>query len=595
MDFFDLLTMAGGLALFLYGMHLLSEGLEKLSGGRLERILENLTNNRIKAVLLGAGVTAVIQSSSATTVMVVGFVNSGIMKLSQAIGIIMGANVGTTITSWLLSLTGIESDNFFLQLVKPTSFSPVLAVIGVIFIIFLKSGKKRDLGSILVGFAILMTGMDTMSSAMKPLSQVPWFTGLFTAFTNPLLGLLVGALITAVIQSSSASVGILQALCASGSINYAAAVPIILGQNIGTCVTAMMSGVGASKNARRASIVHLLFNIIGTVIFMIAFYTLNAVFHFAFLQDAADSAGIALVHTGFNVLATLVLLPFANYLERLSLMLIKPDEEEERQAKEAGLFAKMDERFLNTPSFALEQAYSYALKMAELTRDSLEKAADSLFEYDKKTVREVEQMESLVDRYDDEISGYLVKLSSKNLSEPDSRKLNMLLHSVGDLERIADHAMNLADCAKEMNKKEQSFSDKATEELRVFSQAVRDIVSASVEVFVSGDEEAAKTIEPFEEAIDTLQKEMKKRHMKRLRKGKCTAEMGFVLSDITNNFERIADHCSNLAIHVMQLQEDDTHAHEYVDLIEKGAGTEFDRVLQEHLRRYELPGKAAKQ
>ncbi|MDE6619493.1 MAG: Na/Pi cotransporter family protein [Lachnospiraceae bacterium] len=595
MDFFDLLTMAGGLALFLYGMHLLSEGLEKLSGGRLERILENLTNNRIKAVLLGAGVTAVIQSSSATTVMVVGFVNSGIMKLSQAIGIIMGANVGTTITSWLLSLTGIESDNFFLQLVKPTSFSPVLAVIGVIFIIFLKSGKKRDLGAILVGFAILMTGMDTMSSAMKPLSQVPWFTGLFTAFTNPLLGLLVGALITAVIQSSSASVGILQALCASGSINYAAAVPIILGQNIGTCVTAMMSGVGASKNARRASIVHLLFNIIGTVIFMIAFYTLNAVFHFAFLQDAADSAGIALVHTGFNVLATLVLLPFANYLERLSLMLIKPDEEEERQAKEAGLFAKMDERFLNTPSFALEQAYSYALKMAELTRESLEKAADSLFEYDKKTVREVEQMENLVDRYDDEISGYLVKLSSRNLSEPDSRKLNMLLHSVGDLERIADHAMNLADCAKEMNKKEQSFSDKATEELRVFSQAVRDIVSASVEVFVSGDEEAAKTIEPFEEAIDTLQKEMKKRHMKRLRKGKCTAEMGFVLSDITNNFERIADHCSNLAIHVMQLQEDDTHAHEYVDLIEKGAGTEFDRALQEHLRRYELPGKAAKQ
>ncbi|MDE7273788.1 MAG: Na/Pi cotransporter family protein [Lachnospiraceae bacterium] len=595
MDFFNLLTMVGGLALFLYGMHLLSEGLEKLSGGRLERILENLTNNRIKAVLLGAGVTAVIQSSSATTVMVVGFVNSGIMKLSQAIGIIMGANVGTTITSWLLSLTGIESDNFFLQLVKPTSFSPVLAVIGVIFIIFLKSGKKRDLGSILVGFAILMTGMDTMSSAMKPLSQVPWFTGLFTAFTNPLLGLLVGALITAVIQSSSASVGILQALCASGSIHYAAAVPIILGQNIGTCATAMMSGVGASKNARRASIVHLLFNVIGTVIFMIAFYALNAVFHFAFLQDAADSAGIALVHTGFNVLATLVLLPFADYLEKLSLVLIKPDEEEERQAKEAELFAKMDERFLNTPSFALEQANSYVFKMAEITQKSLDKAIDNLFEYDKKSAGEVEQMENLVDRYDDEISGYLVKLSSRNLSEPDSRKLSMLLHSVGDWERISDHAMNLADCAKEMNKKEQSFSEKATEELKVFSQAVRDIVGASLEVFTSEDEEAAKSIEPFEEAIDTLQKEMKKRHMKRLRKGKCTAEMGFVLSDITNNFERIADHCSNLAIHVMQLRADDTHAHEYIDQIEKGEGTEFDRALKEHLRRYELPGKAAKQ
>lgn len=594
MDFFDLLTMIGGLALFLYGMHLLSEGLEKLSGGRLERILENLANNRIKAVLLGAGVTAVIQSSSATTVMVVGFVNSGIMKLSQAIGIIMGANVGTTITSWLLSLTGIESDNFFLQLVKPTSFSPVLAVIGVIFIMFLKSGRKHDLGSILVGFAILMTGMDTMSSAMKPLSEVSWFTGLFTMFTNPVLGLLVGALITAVIQSSSASVGILQALCASGSINYAAAVPIILGQNIGTCVTAMMSGVGASKNARRASIVHLLFNIIGTVIFMIVFYALNAVMHFGFMQDAADSAGIALVHTGFNVLATLVLLPFANLLEKLSLIIIKPDEEEERQARENELFAKMDERFLSTPSFALEQAYSYALKMADLTKESLNKATYNLFEYDKKSAKEVEQMENLVDRYDDEISGYLVKLSSRNLSEQDSRKLNMLLHSVGDLERISDHAINLVDCAKEMSKKEQSFSDKATEELKVFSHAVRDIVNASVDVFGTGDEEAAKSIEPFEEAIDILQKEMKKRHMKRLRKGKCTAEMGFVLSDITNNYERIADHCSNLAINVMQLREDDTHAHEYIDNIEKGEGTEFYRALQAHLKRYELPGKAAK-
>lgn len=592
MDFFDLLTMVGGLALFLYGMHLLSEGLEKLSGGRLERVLENLTNNRIKAVLLGAGVTAVIQSSSATTVMVVGFVNSGIMKLSQAIGIIMGANVGTTITSWLLSLTGIESDNFLLQLVKPTSFSPVLAVIGVIFI--LKNGKKRDLGSILVGFAILMTGMDTMSSAMKPLSQVPWFTGLFTMFTNPLLGLLVGALLTAVIQSSSASVGILQALCATGSISYAAAVPIILGQNIGTCVTAMMSGVGASKNARRASIVHLLFNVIGTAIFLTVFYVLHAFIDFEFMQNAADSTGIALVHTGFNVAATLILFPFADYLEKLSFILIRPDEEEERQARENELFAKMDERFLGTPSFALEQAFSYTLKMAEITKESLNKATYNLFAYDKKTAAEVEQMESLVDRYDDEISGYLVKLSSRNLSEQDSRRLNMLQHSVGDLERIGDHAMNLVDCAKSMNKKEQSFSDKATEELQVFSQAVRDIVSASVSVFASEDEQAARLIEPFEEAIDILQKDMKKRHMKRLRKGKCTAEMGFVLSDITNNFERIADHCSNLAINIMQLREDDTHAHEYVDSIEKGEGTEFDRTLQDHLRRYELPGKAAK-
>ncbi len=594
MDFFDLLTMIGGLALFLYGMHLLSEGLEKLSGGRLERVLENLTNNRLKAVLLGAGVTAVIQSSSATTVMVVGFVNSGIMKLSQAIGIIMGANVGTTITSWLLSLTGIESDNFFLQLVKPTSFSPILAVIGVVFILFVKNGRKRDLGSILVGFAILMTGMDTMSSAMKPLSQVSWFTGLFTMFTNPILGLLVGALITAIIQSSSASVGILQALCATGSINYAAAVPIILGQNIGTCATAMMSGVGASKNARRASIVHLLFNVIGTVIFLIAFYMLHAIIDFDFMQDAADSAGIALVHTGFNVIATLILLPFANILEKLSMILIKPDEQEERQALENELFAKMDERFLNTPSFALEQAYSYAVRMAELTKQALNMAADNLFAYDKKNARDVEEIESLVDRYDDEISGYLVKLSSRNLSEPDSRKLTMLLHSVGDLERISDHAVNLVDCAKVMDKKEQQFSEKATEELQVFSQAVRDIVSASVEVLRTEDMEAAKAIEPFEEAIDILQKEMKKRHMKRLKKGKCTPELGFILSDITNNYERIADHCSNLAINMMQLYEDDTHAHEYVEQLEKEEGSTFDKICQECLQRYELPGKAVK-
>lgn len=591
MSIFDLLSMIGGLALFLYGMHILSDGLEKLSGGRLERVLEHLTNNRLKAVLLGAGVTAVIQSSSATTVMVVGFVNSGIMKLSQAIGIIMGANVGTTITSWVLSLTGIESDSLLLQLVKPTSFSPILAMIGVVFIMFIKNGKKRDLGSIFVGFAILMFGMDMMSSAMQPLSEVPEFTQFFTMFTNPVLGIIVGALVTAVIQSSSASVGILQALCASGTVTYAAAVPIILGQNIGTCVTAMMSGVGASKNAKRAAIVHLLFNILGTAIFVIVFYGLNAVLQFSFMSEQANRAGIALVHTGFNISATLILLPFANVLEKLSLFVIKPDENEKKQAQEKELFAKMDERFLSTPAFALEQAYSHVVKMAEITKESLSEATSTLFQYDEELANDVERKENLVDRYDDEISGYLVKLSSKNLSVHDSRKLNMLLHSVGDLERISDHAMNLVDCAKDISKKEQGFSSKATEELKVFTKAVLDIVDESVRIFSAEDAEAATTIEPFEEAIDVLQKEMKKRHTKRLRKGKCTAEMGFVLSDITNNYERIADHCSNLAINVMQLYEDDTHAHEYVDNLQKGEGTEYDRLCHGYLSRYELPGK----
>ncbi|MCI8403166.1 MAG: Na/Pi cotransporter family protein [Lachnospiraceae bacterium] len=589
MDFFDLLTMTGGLALFLYGMHLLSEGLEKISGGKLERILENLTNSRLKAVLLGAVVTAVIQSSSATTVMVVGFVNSGIMKLSQAVGVIMGANVGTTITSWVLSLAGIESGNFFLQMVKPTSFSPVLAMTGVILIMFLKNGKKRDTGMILVGFAILMTGMDTMSQAMKPLSSVPWFTGILTMFSNPVLGVLAGALITAVIQSSSASVGILQALCATGSIYYATAVPVILGQNIGTCVTAMMSGVGAGRNARRASIIHLLFNIIGAVVFMAVFYSLNAVIRFEFMNIPADRAGIAFVHTGFNLVTTLVLLPFAGVLEKLSFAIIKPDEEEERQEKEKERFPQIEERFLEAPSFALEQAHFHARKMAEIAQESLSRAAHILLNYDEREAQEVERLEALLDRYDDEISGYLVKLSGRNLNVADSRKLGMLLHSVGDWERIGDHAMNLTECAREMKQRNQGFSQRASGELKVFSQAVMDIVSLCVSIFQSEDAAQAKRVEAFEETIDILQREMKRRHMRRLGNGKCTAQMGFILSDITNDYERIADHCSNLAIHVMQLHGDGTYAHEYIHALEKGKGSEFDRLLKEYLKHYELP------
>ena len=591
MDFFNLLTMFGGLALFLYGMHMLSEGLEKASGGRLERLLENLTNSRWKAVLLGAGVTAVIQSSSATTVMVVGFVNSGIMKLRQAIGIIMGANIGTTITAWILSLTGIQSDSFLMKLAKPTSFSPILAIIGVIFVMFMKNGKKRELGTVFIGFAILMFGMDTMSSAMEPLSGEPWFAGIFTMFTNPILGLIAGTLVTAVIQSSSASVGILQALCATGSISYAAAVPIILGQNIGTCVTAIMSAVGADKNGKRAAVVHLMFNIIGTIVFMTVFYSLNNFMHFGFMQEAANKAGIAFVHTGFNIAATLLLLPFANYLEKLSFVIIQTDAQEQRLAKESELFSKMDERFLNTPAFALEQAYSCVVKMAELTRESLNDAIASIIDYQKGSFKNVEQKENLVDRYEDEISGYLVKISSRNLNEEDSRKLNMLSQSVGDLERISDHALNLAECARNINKNEQSFSDKAAEELKIFSRAVSDIFDVTVRVLATEDLAAARTIEPFEEVIDYLQKDMKKRHMKRLKRKKCTTEMGFVLSDITNNYERIADHCSNLAINVMQMYEEDTHAHEYVDHIQKGEGSEFDKLFTQYLKKYELPGK----
>lgn len=590
MSLFGLLSMIGGLALFLYGMHIMSEGLEKVSGGRLEKVLENLTSSKWKAVLLGAGVTAVIQSSSATTVMVVGFVNSGIMKLSQAIGIIMGANVGTTITSWLLSLTGIQGDNILLQLLKPSSFSPVLALIGIILVMFIKDSKKKDIGTIFIGFAILMYGMEAMSDAVAPLKDVPQFTQIFTMFTNPILGLIVGAVLTAVIQSSSASVGILQALCDTGGVSYAAAIPIIMGQNIGTCITAIMSSVGASKNAKRAAVVHLLFNIIGTTIFMVVFYSVNSVVHFEFLGEAANKAGIAVVHTVFNVAATILLLPFSKLLEKLSYMVIQVDEEERRQAKQQEDFVRMDERFLNTPSFALEQAYSYVVKMAEITKASLQEAAMGLFiTFDKEIAADVEFKENLVDQYDDEISGYLVKLSSRNLSEKDSKKMTMLMHSIGDFERISDHAINLVDAAREMQKKEQTFSSKALEELETFSRAVSDIVDMSVNIFEKEDVEEAKHVEPFEEAIDVIQKEMKKRHSKRLRKGKCTVELGFVLSDITNNYERIADHCSNIAISVMQLKEDETHAHEYVDTLPKGEGSEFDIRLQSYLRKYELP------
>ena len=589
MNFFDLLSMVGGLALFLFGMHVLSEGLEKVSGGKLEKILENLTSNRFKAVLLGAGVTAVIQSSSATTVMVVGFVNSGIMKLSQAIGIIMGANIGTTATSWILSLTGIEGSNFFIKMLKPMSFSPILAMIGIVFIMFLKNEKKKDLGMIFVGFAVLMYGMDAMSDAVAPLKDVPEFANLFVMFKNPILGMIVGALVTAIIQSSSASIGILQALCATGSISYAAALPIIMGQNIGTCITAMMSSVGTTKNARRAAVVHLLFNLLGTIIFMMGFYAIHAVVNFAFLENAANETGIAVIHTAFNVVATLILLPLAGVLEKLSLMIVKKDEEEERQEAEQAAFVRMDERFLNTPAFALEQVNTYAVKMAEITKESLDQAIQLFFKYDKDIAKEIQRKEQLVDRYDDEIDSYLVKLSGKNLSVKDTRKLNMIQHSIGDFERISDHALNLVEAAKEMHKKEQSFSAKALEELHIFSKAIADIVALSVSIFENEDAVAARQIEPFEEAIDVIQKEMKKRHTKRLRKGKCTVEMGFVLSDVTNNYERIADHCSNIAISIMQLEEDDTLAHEYVDNLQKSEGSEFDLRFKNYLKKYDLP------
>jgi len=586
MDFFDVLNMIGGLALFLYGMHVMGEGLSKASGGRMEKILEKLTGNRFKGVLLGLAVTAVIQSSSATTVMVVGFVNSGIMKLSQAIGVIMGANIGTTVTSWILSLSGLESDSFFMQLLKPTSFAPVLAIIGAALLMFSKREKKKDVGMIMVGFAVLMMGMDNMSAAVKPLSDVPEFTNILTMFSNPFFGILAGAVLTAIIQSSSASVGILQALCLTGSVSYATAVPIILGQNIGTTVTAMISSVGANKNARRTALVHLYFNIIGSVVFMIAFYTANAFLHFDFMTQAAGPAGIALVHTAFNVTATLVLLPFGKVLEKLAYMTVKETPDEKEESKHIQI---LDPRFLDTPSLAVEQSKNAAIQMAELTKEALFKAMALIENYSKEAADEVIKLEDKVDHYEDELGTYLLKLSSRDLSERDSHTLSQILHCIGDFERISDHAVNIAFAATEMNEKELDFSSKAHEELRVFSKALQDIVNTSFRVFTEEDRSIARDVEPLEEVIDFLNEEIKKRHIKRLRKGKCTIEMGFILSDITTSFERISDHCSNVALAVLQIEDDIFDTHEYMIKLKQNSGEEFDRAVLRIKEHYVLP------
>lgn len=586
MNIFGVLSMLGGLALFLYGMHTMGEGLTKISGGKLERILEKLTSSPLRAVCLGALVTAVIQSSSATTVMVVGFVNSGIMKLSQAIGIIMGANIGTTITSWILSLSGIESDNFLMQFLKPANFSPVLAIIGIFFIMFLNNQKKKDIGMILVGFAILMFGMETMSDAVAPLADVPEFTGILTMFRNPILGMLAGVILTAVIQSSSASVGILQALCATGAITYGTAFPIIMGQNIGTCVTALLSGVGATRSARRASLVHLYFNVLGTAVFMIGFYLVHAIVPFGFFDDVAGPMGIAVIHSIFNVVATLILLPFSKVLEKLAYISI-PETEEEKQQKEMGTL--LDERFLEQPAFAMERCKKVAMVMAETSKQGLLDAMSLIDHYDEKVARQVYRKEEEVDHFEDELGSYLVKLSAKNLSQQDAETLSMILHSISDFERISDHAMNIEESARKIKDHGIQFSDKAKGELAAFERIVKDILSLSVQAFVNENSLLARDIEPMEEVVDRMTKKVKKRHVKRLEKGKCTMEAGLVLNDLATNFERVADHCSNIGVCVIQINEDTFEAHEYLDTLDKGNDSWFHGKYEEYKKKYQLP------
>ena len=592
MDIFNILSMMGGLALFLFGMNLLGDGLAKTSGGRLEKILEKLAGSPLKAVLVGAGVTAVIQSSSATTVMVVGFVNSGIMKLSQAVGIIMGANIGTTATSWILSLAGVEGDAIWVKLLKPSSFAPVMAFIGMAIIMFAKKESKKNVATILVGFAILMQGMDSMSAAVKPLADVPEFTGLLTRFANPILGMIAGIVLTAVIQSSSASVGILQALAVSGAIGYNSAIPIIMGQNIGTCVTAMISAIGAKRNAKRAALVHLYFNVIGTIAFMVVFYLVNAFVVLPFMEQQATAVGIATIHSVFNVFATVVLLPFSKVLVRLATATIPEEEATVKRSHADEVLGILDIRFLETPSLAIEHAKNAVDTMANLAKESIDIAMGLFDEYSEEVAQRVVDLEDEVDIFEDHIGAYLVQVSSHNLSEKDSRTVSMLLHSIGDFERISDHARNIKEAAQEMYEKKIAFSEEARAELVQYKRAVRDILGITVESFLATDLTLAKQVEPLEDVIDDISFEMKQRHVRRLTEGKCTIELGFILSDVSTNFERVSDHCSNIAISLMETRDVQMDAHAYVMALKeegKKGNAEFSEMVVAYRKMYELP------
>lgn len=583
MTIYNVLDMLGGLALFLFGMHILSGALEKLAGGNLERWLEKLTSNPIKGVLLGAGVTALIQSSAATTVMLVGFVNSGIMKLAQAIGVIMGANIGTTATAWLLSLSSISGSGI-LNIFKPTTFTPVLAVIGIVLVMFIKSDKKNTLGLVFLGFATLMFGMNAMSVAVRPLEGNEQFCSIMTAFSNPILGVIVGALMTAALQSSSVSVGILQSLSnATGGITYAIALPIILGSNIGSCVTAMISSIGANKAARRVAIVHLFFNIIGTLLFLSLFYLLNAFLHFAFLDDALNSTGVAVIHTVFNVLATTAFMPFTRQIERLACWVIKDDPNEETNQ------ILLDERLLKTPSVAIEQCRSVAIRMAKLTRKTILASLDILENYDQKRTLEIVENEHTIDIFEDKIGSYLLKISSKDLSEHDSKVVSKLLHTIGDLERISDHAVNIVEAAEEMYQKKIKFSDEAYNEIAVIKSAVSEIMDKAVEAFINSNIPLAKEVEPLEDVIDELRTDLKMRHIERLRDGKCTIELGFILTDLLTNLERVSDHCSNIAVCMIQVKENNLDTHEYMTELKRSEDSEFVKSLNAYKQKYSLP------
>ena len=580
MDIFNLLTLIGGLSLFLFGMNLMGQALERRAGVQLRSLLEKLTTGRLAGLLTGMGVTAVIQSSSATTVMVVGFVNSGLMTLRQAINIIMGANIGTTVTAWILSLAGIDGGNLFVQLLKPSSFTPVLAFIGIIYYMFLKDAKKKDTGLILLGFATLMFGMEAMSGAVSGLRDVPAFQQLFLLFKNPVLGVLAGAVLTAVIQSSSASVGILQALADTGQVSYGAAIPIIMGQNIGTCVTAMISSVGANKNAKRAALVHLSFNIIGTAVWLTVFCLVRAILHPILLDQGVSRLGIAVAHSVFNILCTILMLPLSGFLERLVTFLV-PD------AKQPETFSELDERLFATPSIALERCHRVAADMAETSVAALKGALDALDSYSPELAASIREKEDKTDHYEDILGTYLVNLSTHRISEADSREAAKLLKIIGDFERIADHAVNLLESAEELRSKGLSLTDAAAGELAVISAAVGDILDLSLAAFLQNDLDAAARVEPLEQVIDQLKEQLRTLHILRLQKGECTIGAGFAWLDLLTNLERTADHCSNIAGCVIDVAHDNLNLHQSLRDVRSGS-EQFRERYQEYQHKYAL-------
>lgn len=582
MDIFSIVTLIGGLAFFLYGANVMSGGLEKLAGGKLEQVLKKMTSNPLKAFLLGTGITAVIQSSTAVTVMLIGLVNSGIMQFSQTVGIIMGANIGTTATAWLISMIGIEGNNIFIKMLKPENFSLLFAGVGIIMVMVSKKQKQRDIGNIMIGFAVLMYGMKLMSGAVEPLKEMPQFTSLLTMFKNPLLGIATGAILTAIIQSSSASVGILQALSLTGSITYSAAIPIIMGQNIGACITSVISSIGVSKNAKKVSVVHISFNLIGTTIFTVLFYAINAIKPIKFLDSAIDPVSIAVVHSIFNIATTLMLLPANKLLVAIADKIIKTKEVQNSEVM-------IDEILVSTPSVAISECHGLTVKMSAIAKDAILSSISLIGNYDAAECDRITELETELDKYEDKLGSFLVKISNKSLSEKDSKLKFQILHTIGDFERLGDHAANLVDVVNEIQDKKITFSDAAAKEILVLTDAVKEIIDTTVNAYATSDTSLALTVEPLEQVIDRLVSKIKQHHIERLQSGNCTIELGFILSELLNNLERISDHCSNIAVTIIQLDHGtDFDSHEYLHELKSQSNLSFGKSYSEYKQKYHL-------